>query len=368
MELTRRRLAKLQQLRDYMKSAGFDVVFLTRRANFSWLTAGSVNHVNTATPDGVTTLAVTDDRLYLLASSIEAPRMLAEEIDSQSVELLTFPWHDDAARKNAVMNLAQSRRAATDAALYNLPMLPPDFDQLRYSLAAEDIRHYRKLGHQVSEIMENVGKNIQRGQTERQVEAAMAQQAINAGMRPFVRLVAADDRILNFRHPISTTKKIDQRVMYVICAEQGGLVIAATRLVNFVPLSDELKRKHQAVCNIDAALILSTTPGAVIGDILKIGIDAYRENGFPNEWQLHHQGGPTGYAGREFLATPDEQRTVQINQPFAWNPSITGTKSEDTILATPEGPVLISRPIDWPTIECRFEGRTIQRPDILVRS
>ncbi len=367
MERAQERSDKLERVRQYMKDAGIDVIFLTTRANFSWLTAGSLNHVNTAMTEGVTTLAVTADKLYLLANSIEAPRMLAEELDAADVELLGFPWHDDAARKAAVMQLVGTGSAASDAELYGLPKLGADFAALRYSLSAGEIRRYRKLGHEVSEILEAVGKTIRAGQSEREVEAMMAERALRAGMRPFVRLVAADERILRFRHPITTDKKIDKRVMYVICAERGGLIVAATRLVNFVPLSDELRRKHQTVCNVDGAMILATMPGVAVGDVLRAGIEAYEREGFADEWQLHHQGGPTGYAGREFLATPGEGRKVQVNQPFAWNPSITGTKSEDTILATPEGPVLISKPIDWPQLEVTIGGRTIHRADILVR-
>ena len=252
MERAQERQAKLDRVRQYMKSAALDVIFLTTRANFSWLTAGGLNYINTAMVEGVTTLAVTADRLYLLASTIEAPRMLAEELDATSLQLLTFPWHDDAARRAAVMQLGEGRNAASDADLYGLPRLAADFAALRYSLAADEIRRYRKLGHEVSEIMEAVGKSIKPGQTEHQVEAMMAERALAAGMRPFVRLVAADERIIRFRHPISTDKKIDKRVMYIICAERGGLIVATTRLVNFVPLTEELKRKHQAVCNVDA--------------------------------------------------------------------------------------------------------------------
>ncbi len=58
---------------------------------------------------------------------------------------------------------------------------------------------------------------------------------------------------------------------------------------------------------------------------------------------------------------------VQPWQAFAWNPSITGTKSEDTILATPDGPEVISGSPDWPLVEATAAGRLVARPDILVR-
>ena len=44
----------------------------------------------------------------------------------------------------------------------------------------------------------------------------------------------------------------------------------------------------------------------------------------------------TGYEPREFLATPGSQEIVTEGQAFAWNPSITGAKVEDTILVGAE--------------------------------
>jgi Xaa-Pro aminopeptidase len=351
-----------------MRQKRLDLVLLTTRANFSWLTAGSLNHVAQATSEGVTTLAVTARGAWVLASAIEAPRMMAEELDADEFRLVTFPWHDDAARRSAVMDLTSGRKkVAADTDLCGLPRLEADFAALRFSMTDGEIARYKRLGRDVAEILETVCTEIQPGETEWQVDGLLAELSLARGIRPFVRLVAADRRIERFRHPISTPTPIRRRAMVVTCGERHGLVVAASRLVNFGPLSKALRRKHQAVCNVDAAMILATQPGRQVAEVLQAGIAAYEAEGFAEQWQLHHQGGPTGYLGREYLATPGETRRVQPNQPFAWNPSITGTKSEDTILATDAGPVLLSRPVDWPTIEGACEAGTVPRADILVR-
>ena len=102
-------------------------------------------------------------------------------------------------------------------------------------------------------------------------------------------------------------------------------------------------------------------------EIFRRGLAAYAERGFRDEWRLHHQGGPCGYQPREYLATPAVAGVVLPNQAFAWNPSITGTKSEDTILATPRGPQILTPARDWPMLKFSCDGETILRPDILVR-
>ncbi|MGH7176491.1 MAG: M24 family metallopeptidase, partial [Tepidisphaeraceae bacterium] len=117
----------------------------------------------------------------------------------------------------------------------------------------------------------------------------------------------------------------------------------------------------------DAAINLATAPGATLGEMFGMIQRAYAESGFPNEWNLHHQGGPTGYATREALATPGSPLPVLANQAFAWNPSIAGTKSEDTILCGQSGIEFLTQPSkDWPTVEVERGGQVLQRPGILV--
>jgi hypothetical protein len=94
---------------------------------------------------------------------------------------------------------------------------------------------------------------------------------------------------------------------------------------------------------------------------------AYSDNGFPDEWKRHHQGGSTGYAGREAFATPSSQIKVLENQAFAWNPSVIGAKSEDTVLCTSAGIEFLTAPSpQWPQIEVAVGGKTLARAGALV--
>ena len=80
-----------------------------------------------------------------------------------------------------------------------------------------------------------------------------------------------------------------------------------------------------------------------------------------------HQGGAIGYAGRDYRTSPGTPDIVQENQAFTWNPSLTGTKSEDTILARAGGIEMITRPLAYPTMALTVEGTDFIRPAILER-
>lgn len=153
--------------------------------------------------------------------------------------------------------------------------------------------------------------------------------------------------------------------MLVLCARRWGLVASLTRLVHFGPLSEELRRKAQALAQIDAAFIAATRPGKVLGEVFAQGVAAYAATGFPDEWQLHHQGGPAAYEPREYLASPASTDAVLAGQAYAWNPSIRGAKSEDTILVSDAGYEVITEIEGWPMLDVDLDGETHSRPAIL---
>ncbi|HEX2914170.1 MAG TPA: hypothetical protein VH186_25440, partial [Chloroflexia bacterium] len=131
--------------------------------------------------------------------------------------------------------------------------------------------------------------------------------------------------------------------------------------------------KYRELLTVDATFNLNTKPGAVAGEIFKKAQAAYAYAGYPDEWQLHHQGGATGYAGRDYRAGPNSTEVVQEWQAFAWNPSITGTKSEDTVLVSSEPGheievMTIPDGSQWPTATVSIEGLgSMVRPEILEK-
>jgi antitoxin VapB len=153
--------------------------------------------------------------------------------------------------------------------------------------------------------------------------------------------------------------------MLVLCGRRYGLVCSITRLVHFGPLPAEIRHKTEKTAQVDATFILNTTPGRTLGEIFELAQAAYARAGFEGEWRLHHQGGPAAYEPREYLATPGSLDSVAAGQAYAWNPSITGTKSEDTILVGEAGNIVISAIEGWPTITVEAGDQQIQRPSIL---
>lgn len=362
--------AKLAQIRGFLRERNLGGVVLTSQALFAWATAGGDNHVVLASEYGVARLLVTADRAAVLSNNIEWRRLSTEEfkgLDLSRIEFWYCPWHADEAVAEIVRRLGQ-QRWASDSDI-GPAQLGEDFTKLSYSLHGHEIARYRKLGKDCAAAMEEALAAARPGATEQHVAGLICQRLLDRGVRPHVILVAADERVYQFRHPIPTGRKLKQHLMAVLCGKRGGLIIALTRMLHFGrKLPEELRRRHDAACAVDMALNAATRVGTPVKDVLAAGIAEYERQSFGGEWQLHHQGGPTGYQGRSYLATPGEARPVLENQAFAWNPSICGTKSEDTILAAGGGIEFLSGPTRaWPTVAVRLGGKTYRRADIKLR-
>ncbi len=176
------------------------------------------------------------------------------------------------------------------------------------------MERYRAVGADCRDAMEAAARGVERGMTEADVAANLAAECRRRGVLPGVVLVAADDRLTNWRHPIPKATPVERCAMLVLCGRRQGLVAAITRLVHFGQFGEDLIRRHMAACTVDARMIWATTPGARAADVLQLGRQTYSEFNFPDEWRLHHQGGGIGYRSREYIATPQSAEVV-LEQP-----------------------------------------------------
>jgi Xaa-Pro aminopeptidase len=368
--------AKQKRLAEFLGRHRLDGVLLGRRNNFAWITCGKDNRIANFSPVGVASILATADSRLCLTNSIESPRFAGEELAGTGIDVVDWPWYDRNAAQKVLKEVIGGRRIAADVSdmgefdhySAGLLRLPDDFGELRWSLTPAEIGRYRDAAARTSVAIESACRRIAQHMTEHEISGLLDDEVHKQGLNPVVNLIACDERIERYRHPIATNKKVQRYVMLVICSEFAGLITSVTRFVSFVPLTVDLQKKQQAVVNVDAAVNFSTRPGRTLGEMFQVIQKAYADVGYSDQWKLHHQGGSAGYNGREAFAELNSGITVRENQAFAWNPSITGVKSEDTILVTANGIEFLSGPSkDWPTIPATFNGKTVERAGILVR-
>lgn len=357
---------KERRVQEFMERENLDALALSTVANFAWITCGGSNYVGIGTEVGVAAAVLTRDARYIVCDNIEAPRIRDEEVADKGFEIVSCPWYQGT-RDALIRELANGTRIGSDAAMDGATNISGAFDPCRFSLTSEEVDRYRLLGRSVGECVDQTARDIQPGMTEHEIAGALDGRLICRGITPLVSLVAVDDRISRYRHPIHTDNRLERRAMLVTGARRWGLIVSMTRLVQFGAMPRDAAAKHAAVTRVDGALISGTVPGESMSRVFDRAVQIYAETGFGDEWRLHHQGGPTGYKGREFRVTSETTAAVLPSQAFAWNPSITGTKSEDTIIAADGGPEVISAIDGWPMLDVEIEGKTIPRPDILRR-
>ena len=354
---------KQKRLQDLMTKHAIDALLLHQVGSFAWATCGAASYVNTATTNGTSLLLITPSGRYIITDNIEATRLkLEEHLDEQGWKFHITPWYKT---NGAVDELTRGLKIGTDCPHPNAVDLSAEFSRLRAGLTPEEGERFRELSRTCAEAMDQAIRSVHPGMTEYQLAGLLTGEVQGRGVQPTVVLIATDERIFRFRHPLPTEKKLDRYAMMILCGRKWGLICSLTRLVHFGRLPDELRHKAEAVADVDARLIAATRPGRKLSDIFQTGIEAYRDRGFANEWQLHHQGGPAGYEPREFIVTPTTDEMVWSGQVFAWNPSITGVKSEDTILIRKDGNEVLTDIPGWPTITISLDGQEIERPAIL---
>jgi len=354
---------KLERVRRLLKKNGLEALLLNRVSSFAWATCGAASYVNTASTTGAASLLITPKGRYVLTNNIESTRLEKEEkLSAQGWEMRVSPWY---ASQDEIAALAGGMKLGADGEYPGATDLSAEISRLRTDLLPEEGQRFRLLGQMCAQAMDAAIRAVQPGMTEYQIAALLANEAQMRGAQAIVDLIATDERIFSFRHPLPADKKLERYAMLVLCGRRWGLVASITRLVHFGHLPDEIRRKALAVAHVDAAMIQETRPGRTLGEVFARAESAYAESGFAGEWKLHHQGGPAAYEPREFVAVPGSQDQVSAGQVYAWNPSITGAKSEDTILVGENGNEILTQIDGWPTYTVQVGGGTFERPAIL---
>ncbi len=360
VELFRVRLGLIQA---FLRKNQYDGVLLSRADNFAMATGGKRNYVNFAAEQGACSLFVdADANAYYVGNNIETSRIMTEELAEITSEVREFLWFEDSDADVAKRHFSGNIVSDTGAVGSNVNA---ELAYLRSLLTEAELEKYRRLGALGAEAMTAAIQAIEAGQAEADIAATLTAEAAQRRCLLPVCLVAADDRIASYRHPLPTCadllsedkgeRKVRNYVMVVGCFQREGVIVSMTRFKRVGELHANISDAFERICGVDALMQEATAPGKTLGDVFAACQAAYKELGFPeNEWHNHHQGGPTGYSARTAKGTPgstfpiaDPQwpellkehagMDVKLGQAFAWNPSAVGVKSEDTFILLPDG-------------------------------
>lgn len=356
---------KTTRLASLMRTNGYSGILLTRVGNFAWITGGvGDNQIGWGSEIGAASILVLcDGRKFVIAAHSEIPRLMSEGLAELGYEAVELKWFESDSAFFKRLNL--DAPVASDVARDGFVTV--DVAPLRYQLTETEVKKFRWIGQQASEALIEVAKQVKPGMMEREIETLTSDALMRRGLRPTVLLIGSDERLFKFRHALpSDTKAVDRYAMVNICAKKWGLVISVTRLVHFGPLSEELRNRYAAVATVNARYFASLKPGTRAAEILENAKGWYADLGYPGEWEFHHQGGPCGYGERDYLLHTNSTELVLDHQAFALNPTIQGSKAEDTVIVFQDHVENITESAEWPTIPVKVNGVMYGSPDVLI--
>lgn len=345
---------KTHRLTMALKEHAVDAVLINAQHNFAWITGGRTNGIDLSRENGAANLLVlAKGKRYLLANNIEMPRMLAEEVSKTEFEPVEYKWQDERSNPDHVLDIARSiagSKVVTDHEFEG------KLAKCRYRLTSDEVLRIRSLGSDAATAFGNVIGNISPGRAEIEIAEILRHELAKAKITSVVTLVAADERIAGFRHPIPTENLLKKTLLLVSCAKRNGLIVSLSRMVCFGEVPHDLLRRIEATAYVNACFQEATSPGRSGSELFAVAASAYAKQGFADEIDRHHQGGAAGYKTREWVAHPNCQEIVELDQAFAWNPSITGTKVEDTSLVTENGTEILTSSPEFPKIGSIVNG------------
>jgi Xaa-Pro aminopeptidase len=358
--------SKLGRVRRWLERTGARAALVGGQNAFAWITCGGESRVSLGQEEGTAFVLVTREHAFLLAANNELRRIVDEEVADLPLEPITWPWYQPTQARSQIDRLVTRGTVVSDIGQLGLARADASFAALRYALLAPEIERYRQLGRDAAECVEVTCMEARPGQRERDVAARLEQACAARGIVSLVVLVAGDERIANYRHPLPTERRWQSTLLVALTGRRHGLHASLTRMVSAEQPNATLAARFRAVLRVDAAMLLASRPGASLGDVLARARAQYAAEGFASEWELHHQGGLTGYAGRERFAVPGEVLTLDSSHVVAWNPSITSVKSEDTALVTGRGAEPLTITSRWPREQVQLGDAALDRPALSV--
>lgn len=341
---------KRQRVRDLLTDADAEVVVIRDTPTVRWLLCGrggSLAHGDAA-------VVIDGEAAVVLLPEIDARRITQEEhLDELGYRLACFPRTHGL--QPTVDRLTEARRVAE-------PSVKRRLLDLRHELQPAECVRLRAAGRASAEAMTATFAQLHPDMSERDAAAQLAFELTVRGVCPKHILVAGETRHLAYTLAPPSCTRLGRNALFAVDGESAGLAVAMTRIVSFVEPTTVLASRVAIAAEIEARLIAASVPGALIGDIRALAIDAYAEFGFSDDHFFECDGGLGGYDDPSHFGAAAADAYLPSSCGVSWRPRLLGGgASQDTILVSLAGPEVVT----WmPEIEELFTSG-LPRPAIV---
>jgi Xaa-Pro dipeptidase len=323
--------------------------------NVAWATGGVSQPIDrTAAFDAVWLVDATEPTL--LVSSVEVPRFAAEgDLEELGFKIVGVPWYEADGFERAALRETNSDESLVLSDTDLGTNVTTELTEHRMVLSSGERELLRSLGETSARVVESAVRSWQPGiSADFSIAAEIAFGLETIGAEAVCLIVGGDDRVKTFRHPMMTGAVVNELLMAVAVVRWSGLHVALTRIATTVD-DERLNEDYNLVDTVARSTLSATAPGSTWGDAYGALSRAYRDVGHSQGWRDHFQGGPIGYAQREFELSPDAtespfwSKEIEENTAVAWNPSLHGgAKVEDTFLVGESGSECVTTTGEWP--------------------
>lgn len=332
---------------------------LTSPGAVAWACGGIAPPVDRTAAVDLTWAVFTPGRAALITTNVEAGR-IGEEYDPAAHGFAGFaqvPWYSPHGFVAAAADLAglAPERLASDGHPAFGHDVSDDLVAMRLALSPAEVADLADLGADAAAALQEALGGWQPGERDTDIQARCAAGLEARGTDAPVLIVGGDDRLERYRHPMAAGVPVRRLVMAVAVARRHGLHVALTRFAAAGPAGGAQVRQRRAVLAIQDAVLAACEPGASYGTALAALAAGYTAAGAEGGWRDHYQGGPIGFAQREFEIAPGQRESRWYGEPIAaghaiaWNPSLPGgAKAEDTFLVTGGDLRQITSAPGWP--------------------
>jgi Xaa-Pro aminopeptidase len=328
---------------------------LTGPAAVAWATGGTAPPVDRTAAVDLVWAVFTPASAALVTTNVEAARIRAEYDPAAHgfTELVEVPWYSPDGFSLAAAELAAappSQLASDGHPAFGFDV-GDELISLRLALSEAELDDLAELGHDAAHALQSALREWQPGERDLDLQARCAALIEAAGADAPVLIVGGDARLAGYRHPMAIGAPVRHLAMAVVVARRHGLHVALTRFASAGPVDRDYAALRTRVLAIEDAVLTASVPGASYGDALTALALAYGSSGAIHGWNGHYQGGPIGFAQREFEIAPGQAESRWYAEPIAaghaiaWNPSLPGgAKAEDTYVIEAAGGTLRGAP------------------------